>query len=685
MRTIRVLILASLLLLVHARAEEGFWPFDMIPKEELSKKFNVKIDQPWLDKIRLASLRFQNGGSGSFVSPNGLIMTNHHVASELLQSLSTAENDLVKKGFHAKTTADELRVPDLELNQLVAIEDVTGRVKESIKPGLPPEQAAAAREKTIAAIQKESFEKTGLRSDVVAMYRGAEYYLYRYKRYTDIRLVFAPEADIGFFGGDPDNFTYPRFDLDVAFFRVYENGKPFETPHWFRFSKTGAKDGDVTIVSGNPGGTHRLQSVADLEFKRDVSLPLRLKWMERSAKMLHAYAAEGPEQARNSQEDIFGIENELKAARGEFEGLKNPEIVRRKREAEEMLIKTAPPAQQKELDQSFATIAKLCADYKPWYKEHELTGDDWGLYSDLFNKARTLVRAARERAKPDGERERGFNEAERDSLEMRLYSAAPFYADFDTRVFANSLKNLGEELGPDHPAVKIALAGKDPLARAKELVSGSKLSSVEERRRIAAGGADAIDKSTDPMIVLAREIEPLSDTLNKRRRAMSVIEDQAYDKIAAAWRELNGKRRYPDGTFTPRISFGLIKGYEENAKWIAPFTTLAGLYQRADEHKNEAPWNLPKKWLDKKAALALETPFNFVSTNDIIGGNSGSPVLNANAEVIGLIFDGNIHSLIGDYYFDETQNRGVSVDTRGILEALSKVYEASALVKELTR
>lgn len=682
-------ILGSILFLifiaVQGRGEEGFWPFDMVPKEELAKKFNVKIDQAWLDKIRLGSLRFQNGGSGSFVSPNGLVMTNHHVATELLQAISSAENDLVKKGFYAKSVADELRVPELELNQLVSITDVTARVKEAIKPGLTPEQAAAARDKIVAAIQKESFERTGLRSDVVAMYRGAEYYLYCYKKYTDVRLVFAPEADIGFFGGDPDNFTYPRFDLDVAFFRVYENGKPFETPNWFRFSKTGAKDGDVSIVSGNPGGTHRLQSVADLEFKRDVSLPLRLKWMQRSADMLHKYAAEGAEQARNSQEDIFGIENDLKAARGEFDGLKNPEIVRRKREAEDALIKNCAPAQQKELEQAFATIAKNCAEYKPWYKEHQLLCEGWGIYSELFEKARTLVRAARERAKPDGERDRGFNEAERESLEMRLYSPAPFYADFDARTLANSLKNLLEELGPEHAAVKIALGGKEPLERAKELVRGSKLASVEERRRVAAGGKDAIANSTDPMILLARELEPMTEALEKRYRALNIIEEQAYDKIAAAWREIGGKRRYPDGTFTPRISFGTIKGYEENGKWIAPFTTLAGLFQRADEHKNEEPWRLTKKWLDKKGALALDTPFNFVSTNDIIGGNSGSPVLNANAEVIGLIFDGNIQSLIGDYYYDESQNRAVSVDARAIIEALSKVYEAEALVKELTR
>ncbi len=677
------LILCSALLR-PGRAEEGFWPFNMVPREAIEAKFGVKLSDAWLEKVRLSSLRFNNGGSGSFVSPQGLVMTNHHVATEIMQQLSTPENDLVKKGFLAKTNAEELKAPNLELNQLISIEDVTERVKAAVKPGIAAADAALARTAAIAAIEKESLEKSGLRSDVVTLYRGAEYHLYRFKKYTDVRLVFAPEVEIGFFGGDPDNFTFPRYDLDVAFFRVYENGKPFETPNWFAWSKTGAKEGDLSIVSGNPGGTRRLNAVAELEFLRDFALPLELKWMKRSTDLLHQYAALGAEQARTSQEDIFGLENSLKDMIGQLDGLKNPQVMASKRDAEKKLIAGADPAAAKSLADEYAAIARARESYKAFFKEMKLIEEAWGFNSELYWTAMRLVRLAQERALPDGQRLPEFNEARIESLEAQLFSPAPISPNFEKMKLAKSLALLTEELGENHPAVKLALDGNTPEARAAELIDGTKLADAAARKQLAAGGVKAIQASADPMIRLARLIDPLARTVRKRHHdELETVETHAYDLIAGVWKESGGKRHYPDGTFTPRISFGAIKGYEDKGKWLEPFTVLGGLFDRSAQHENKEPFVLPKSWLDKKAALDLKTPFNFVSTNDIIGGNSGSPVINASAEIIGLIFDGNIYSLIGDFYYDETTNRAVEVDARAIVEALSKVYAADALVKEL--
>ncbi|HLX60245.1 MAG TPA: S46 family peptidase, partial [Planctomycetota bacterium] len=622
--------------------------------------------------------------SGSFVSPNGLVMTNHHVATETMQKLSTEQNDLVKRGFYAKTPADELKAPDLELNQLVSIEDVTARVKAAVKPGMSGPDAAHARMSAIAAIEKESLDKTGLRSDVMPFYRGAEFHLYRYKKFTDVRLVFAPEFDIGNFGGDPDNFNFPRFDLDVAFFRVYENGKPYEPKHWFAWSNTGLKDGDLTIVSGHPGGTRRMCAVAELEFSRDFALPLQLKWMEREVALLHKYAETGPEEARNAQEDISGTENDLKDARGQFDGLKNPELMKRMHEAEAALLKGADPLSAKALAAAYDVIVKARENFKSFFKEFKLVEEGYGFESDLFGRALELVRLADERAKPDGQRLAEYTDARRESLEQELFSPAPISAPFEKMRLTKSFELLLEELGADHPVTKLALEGKTPAARAAELIDGTKLADPVVRKRIAESGKKAIDESTDPLIVLARKLDPYARTLAKRfRDELETPETQAYETIASVWKAPGGVCHYPDATFTLRLSFGTVKGYEEGGKMLAPFTTLGGLFERADEHGNKEPFVLTKNWWEKKASIDLKTPFNFVSTNDIIGGNSGSPVLNSNAEIVGLIFDGNIYSLVGDFFYDETNNRAVAVDARAIVEALNKVYNADALLKEL--
>lgn len=673
---------------VIATADEGMWPFNNVPRAEIKKRYGFEITDDWLRKVQLASVRFNNGGSGSFVSADGLVLTNHHIASDTLQKISTPEKDYVKEGFYAATNEREAKAPDLELNQLVSIEDVTNRVISGVKDGMSVEEANAARRATIAAIEKESTEKTGLRSDVITLYQGGQYNLYRYKKYTDVRLVFAPEFAIAFFGGDPDNFTFPRYDLDMALFRVYENDKPLKVENYFKWSKTGARDGELVFVPGNPGSTSRLNTVAHLEYLRDIGLPFTIKLLNREHENLEKYRALGEEQSRRAQEDFFGIENSLKAFRGELEGLRERSLLEKKLKAEEALRRSvsADPKKHAAYGDAWDKIAKGRAGLKGYYREFSLLERGSAFNSDLFGIARALVRLAVESAKPNAERLPAYTDARRASLEFGLFSPAPIYDDFERAKLSDSLAFMRDELGADNPTVKKVLGGKSPESRAAELVDGTKLKGVAYRKKLSSEGVKGIEESTDPMIVLARSIDDEARKLNKRYEAeVQGNERASYAKIAKALFEIEGTKLYPDATFTLRLSYGAVKGYKENGKVVAPFTTFSGIYKRSAEHGNKFPFELPSRWVEKKAAINPNTPFNFVSTNDIIGGNSGSPVVNRNAELVGLIFDGNIQSLVGDFIFDETQNRAVSVDSRAMIEALLKLYGATEVANELTK
>ncbi|HSQ19755.1 MAG TPA: S46 family peptidase, partial [Blastocatellia bacterium] len=661
-------------------ADEGMWTFNNVPKAEIKKKYGFEVTDAWLKKVQLASVRFNSGGSGSFVSADGLVLTNHHIAADVLAKISTAEMDYNKEGFYAHTREQEVKAPDLELNQLISIEDVTERVTSALKPGASPTEANDARRAAIANIEKESTEKTGLRSDVVTLYQGGQYNLYRYKKYTDVRLVFAPEFAIAFFGGDPDNFTFPRYDLDMALFRVYENDKPLKVDNYLKWSKEGARDGELVFVSGHPGSTARLNTVAHLEYLRDNGLPFVVKLLNREHDTLAKYRSLGEEQARRAQEDFFGIENSLKALRGELEGLQDKTLIAKKAKAEEALRRTvaADPKKQKEYGEAWDNIARGRAGLKSYYRQFSLIGNGAGFNSDLFGVAQTIVRQAAESAKPNAERLPEYTDARRASLELRLYSPAPIYEDLEKVKLADSLAMMRDELGADDPVVKIALGGKSPEARAAELIDGTKVKDVAYRKQLAAGGVKAIEESTDPMIVLARAIDGEARALRKRYETEVQANERAnYAKVSRALFDIEGPRLYPDATFTLRLSYGAVKGYLENGKQVPAFTAYAGLYKRSTEYGNKFPFELPQRWVEKKSALNLNTPLNFVSTNDIIGGNSGSPVINRNAELVGLIFDGNIQSLVGNFVFDETQNRAVSVDTRAMMEALRKVYGAT--------
>jgi len=670
-----------------ALADEGMWTFNNVPRAEIKKKYGFEITDAWLKKVQLASVRFNNGGSGSFVSPNGLVLTNYHIVEDIVNEVSTPEKDLAKEGFLARTRADEIKAPSLELNVLMSIEDVTSRVNGAVKAGATDAEAFAARRAEIAAIEGESTKATDLRSDVVTLYQGGQYNLYRYKKYTDVRLVFVPEFQAAFFGGDPDNFNFPRFNIDMALVRIYENDQPVHPESYFKWSTTGAKEGNLVFVTGNPGSTSRLDTVAHLQDLRDNAIPIVLRLLERREAMLKKYMALGEEQTRQAQNELNSVQNSLKVYRGQLAGLKDPSLLSRKTKEEEALRKSiaANPERQKKYGDAWDAIAKAHQNYASYIRDRRIFDQAGGFNTVFFGFARTLVRLADESAKPNAERLPEYTDARRASLELGLYSPAPIHADFEKLKLADSLDYMVELLGADNSLVKQVLDGKSPEARANELIDGTKLGDVEVRRQLAKGGKEAIAGSTDPMIVVARLIDPKAREVRKRYETeVTGVERTNYAKIAKALFETEGNSLYPDATFTLRLSYGAVQGYMENGKKIPPFTTLGGLYARADSFKQEFPYNLPPRWLEKKSALDLNTPFNFVSNNDIIGGNSGSPTINQNAELVGLIFDGNIQSLVGDFMFDPSVNRAISVDSRGMLEVLKKVFGANEIVAELT-
>ena len=672
---------------ITALADEGMWTFNNVPRAEIKKKYGFEVTDEWLKKVQLASVRFNNGGSGSFVSPNGLVLTNYHIVEEIVNEVSTPQKDLAKEGFVAKTRADEIKAPSLELNQLISVEDVTARVNGAVKAGATDAEAFAARRAESSAIEAESTKATGLRSDVVTLFQGGQYNLYRYKVYTDVRLVFVPEFQAAFFGGDPDNFNFPRFNIDMALVRVYENDQPVHPENYFKWSTTGAKEGSLVFVTGNPGGTSRLDTVAHLEELRDASIPIVIRLLEHQEAMLKKYMAMGEEQTRQAQNELNSVQNALKVYRGRLQGLKDQNLMWRKRQEEAALRKAiaAKPEEQKKYGDAWDAIAKAHQTYPSYIKERRIFDQLGGFNSTVFGYARGLVRLAEENAKPNAERLPEYTDARRPSLELALYSPAPIHNDFEKLKLADSLSFMVELLGADNALVKQVLDGKTPEARAEEMIAGTKLNDPEARKELAKGGKAAIEASTDPMIVVARLIDPKGRELRKRFESeVTGVERTNYAKIARALFDIQGNKIYPDATFTPRLSYGAVEGYMENGKKVPPFTTLGGLFARSDKFKHEFPYNLPPRWTEKKSAINLNTPFNFVSTNDIIGGNSGSPTINQNAELVGLIFDGNIQSLVGDYVYDMSVNRAISVDSRGMLEVLKKVFGATEIAAELT-
>ncbi|HEY5838621.1 MAG TPA: S46 family peptidase, partial [Pyrinomonadaceae bacterium] len=669
-------------------ADEGMWTFNNVPRAEIKRRYGFDVTDEWLRKVQLASVRFNNGGSGSFVSADGLVLTNYHIVESIVGEVSTADKDYAKEGFVARTRADEIKAPSLELNVLMSIEDMTERVNGAVKAGVSDADAFAARRAEISKIEAESTQATGLRSDVVTLYQGAQYNLYRYKKYTDVRLVFVPEFQAAFFGGDPDNFNFPRFNVDMALVRVYENDKPVNPPSYLKWSKTGAKEGELVFVTGHPGSTSRLNTVAHLRQLSETSVPIIIRLLERREAMLKKYMTLGEEQTRRAQNELNSIQNSLKVYRGQLAGLKGNTLMARK-QADETALRSwaaANPDRKKNYGDAWDAIAKAHQALPSYIRERRIFDQAGGFNTTTFGIARNLVRLAEENQKPNAERLPEFTDARRASLELGLYSPAPIYDEFEKLKLADSLGFMIELLGADHALVKQIMNGKTPEARAAELIDGTKLKDVDYRKELVKGGKQAIDSSTDPMIVLARLIDPKAREMRKRFESeVTGVERTNYAKIARARFESEGNKVYPDATFTLRLSYGAVKGYLENGKRIAPFTTLGGLYDRSAKFNQKFPYNLPPRWTEKKSAVNLATPFNFVSTDDIIGGNSGSPTINKNGEIVGLIFDGNIQSLIGDFHYDETVNRAISVDVRAMQEILRKLFDANHIADELLK
>ncbi len=685
-RKLRSVVLLPVALLLGAgsviHAEEGMWTFDNPPLKQLEAKYNFHPTQAWLDHLRLSSVRLNDGGSGSFVSADGLLLTNHHVARGQLQKNSTAGHDYLRDGFYAATPDEEMKSPDMEVNVLVGMEDVTARVQGAVKGIADQAKAQKAREAEIAAIEEQSKKETGLRSDVVSLYHGGEYWLYRYKAYTDVRIVFAPEQQAAFFGGDPDNFTYPRYDLDMALFRVYENGKPLHTENYLKWSAKGAAPGELVFVSGNPGSTERNDTVAQLLVQRDIVGPAVTEYLEHRIATAQAFAAQGPEQARLVGSTIFFLQNGLKVYLGRAQALADPAILAKKQaeEADFRAKVAANPEWQKEYGGAWDAIARAEENVKPEIKVQIFRRTD----SQLFALALEIVQYVAEIKKPDGERLDQFHEAGLESLKFQMLSPAAIYPSTEKLYMSSALKLAQEKLGDNDAYVQAILQGGSVDKTVDALVDGTKLADPAFRKSLMDGGEAAVAASTDPMIAAARRVDPIVRASTRRMKDTIVsVLTPAGEQLGKARFLIYGKNAYPDATFTLRLSYGTVKGYPYNGTIAPPFTTFYGLYDRSASFSNQPPFDLTAKEAAGLNKLDLATPFDFVTTNDIIGGNSGSPVVNRDGELVGLVFDGNIESMAGDFVYDGSRNRTVAVHSAGMIEGLRKLYGVNALADEL--
>lgn len=669
-------------------ADEGMWTLDHLPLQQMQQRYGFTPSQQWIDLVQHAAVRLAEGCSGSFVSANGLVMTNHHCANTCLSQLSQGGKNYMVNGFSAVKLEDEPKCPDVELNQLESITDVTAQVNAATKSATGADRIKA--ERAINSKLEQSCvngDPKTWRCDVVTLYHGGRYALYKYRRYQDVRLVFAPEQSIAFFGGDPDNFNFPRYDLDVTFFRAYVDGKPAQTRQFLKFDVHGPKAGDMTFVVGNPGSTQRETPWTQLAAMRDTALIPATSFLSELRGVTWQYSRGGAEQAKQAQDLLFGLDNSLKVYNGWLETLSDESFIARKQQDDASLRAwiASDPARRAKYGDPWAELERAQARGRELQKRYTMIerGRGFGVGTELFGDARTLVRGAAERAKPDAERLPAFREANLPAVEQALESNVPIYPQYEQTLLSWSLEKLRQQLGADDPFVHQIFGKQSPDQLAQALVSGTHLADPAVRKQLWDGGQKAIAASTDPMIVFAREVEPEAAKIRKEYEdEVEAPTKKADESIAQARFERDGTSSYPDATFTLRLSYGKVVGWEEAGKPVAPFTQVSGLYQRAT---GADPFKLPDTWLTAKASLNPATPMNFVTDNDIIGGNSGSPVINQAGQAVGLIFDGNIHSIGGDFTYDATKNRAVAVDTAILVEAVRTVYRLPRLSNELVQ
>jgi len=665
---------------VEAAGLGKMWTFDKVPLDYLQERYDFSPTEEWFEHVRLASLRYGGGCSASFISANGLVMTNHHCARGCIAAASSEEHDYDTDGFYAGSQDGELTCPGLFLDQLVGIEEVTARVDAAVPAGATDEEATQAKQQEMTRIDEACEEGGGLRCQVVSLYNGGIYSLYRYKRYTDVRLVFAPEGQAAFFGGDPDNFTYPRHDMDITLVRAYENGQPVQPEHYFKWSESGADEGELVFVTGNPGSTGRLLTLAQLEYLREAVYPTMLQQYDERVVIARTLAETSPELEMRYRNLIFGIENSTKAVTGYLGGLEDPGLMKRKKTWETSFRSAvaADPQLQQQYGDAWDEIAKVNKELIAMDAERRFTS-----FSNfrLLTTARDIVRLTADMAKPAAERQ--YSDQQVDGMQRRINSTNPIDVEYEKRLLALRLASALDALGPEDPFIQAALQRRDPAAAAKAMYNSTQLTSVEARTALVNGGAAAVAASQDPAIVLARSVDGRSRELSQQAQELGAIESVNEEKVAEALFHIYGTALPPDATFTLRLSDGVVARYPLNGTYAPYKTTFYGLFDRAASFNHNDPWFVAPKWKAAKDQLDLSTPLNFVCTADIIGGNSGSPVINQNAEVVGLVFDGNMEMLPNRFLYTDDVSRTVSVHSEAIIEALRKIYAASALADEI--
>ncbi len=682
---IRAFAIAMTVFSCSVLADEGMWTIDNFPDDRIQSRYGVTIDEDWLRSAQLATTRLENGCTGSFSSADGLVLTNNHCVWGCIRNLSTAERNLSDEGFMAVTREEELRCPGQQISVLMNYSNVTDQVANATS-GLDDAEANEARKATLTELESACEEASGgeLNCEAVTLYNGGQYFIYEYKRYDDVRLVFAPELDIAAFGGDPDNFNFPRWCLDMSFLRAYEDGEPASTPNFLEWRQGGPTDGEPIFITGHPGSTDRQLTMSQLRMLRDLTYPnWLLRYSEFRGRML-AWGDTSDEAARVVQQRILGFENGIKVRRNLLRALQNDAMMAEKARQEQALrdAVNADPELRAMYGEAWDLIDGAVEAHRNMFEEHLFIEDLAGLQGDLFWAARAIVRGTAERELPNSERIRAYTDAALPQLEQFLLAERPIDRGYERLRLSFSLAKMREWLGPDSVYVHRILGNESPEALAASLVDNTRLDDPDFRRELWEGGLTAVMESDDPMIRLALSID--GDARALRQRYEDTVEaprTRGEAMVADARFHIYGTETYPDATFTLRVTYGAVEGWDERGAAVEPFTQTSRLFERTT---GQRPFMLPPSWQRAREDLNSDTPFNFVATTDITGGNSGSPMMAADGSLIGLAFDGNIHSIAGDYWFDESINRTVGVNTAIMLEALDVVYGAEHLIEELT-